>query len=156
MKLDIDKNNFRHRIPRNLRGRDFAVGDLHGCYTLLDTLLKHVGFDKTCDRLFSVGDMIDRGLESVKCFELLTQPWFFAVKGNHEVLAQMAEPGYFMSSIWERNGGGWEEYEAAGYDPSFVIGTFEELPAVMTVESSTGNFHILHAEAVIPADVDWD
>ena len=38
-------------IPKNIKGRDFVVGDIHGHYDLLKTELKTVGFDKQKDRL---------------------------------------------------------------------------------------------------------
>lgn len=36
----------------NTTGRDFIVGDLHGCRGMLDTLLEYAGFDASQDRLF--------------------------------------------------------------------------------------------------------
>lgn len=72
------------RLPRNKYGRDFAVGDIHGCYSLLERALQAVGFNPDIDRLFSVGDLIDRGPESKEAFEFLKQSWFYAVRGNHE------------------------------------------------------------------------
>lgn len=40
-----------HHSP-NTQGRDFIVGDLHGCRAVLDALLAHVGFDGSRDKLF--------------------------------------------------------------------------------------------------------
>ena len=51
------------KVPRNALGRDFAVGDVHGCFTRLQQGLDQLGFDPTRDRLFSVGDLVDRGPE---------------------------------------------------------------------------------------------
>ena len=62
----------------------FVVGDLHGCYTLLMNELEKVSFDPAHDLLISVGDLVDRGAENVECLELITMPWFRAVRGNHE------------------------------------------------------------------------
>ncbi|MEN4503480.1 metallophosphoesterase, partial [Enterobacter hormaechei subsp. xiangfangensis] len=62
----------------------FVVGDLHGCYTLLMNELEKVSFDPAHDLLISVGDLVDRGAENVECMELITMPWFRAVRGNHE------------------------------------------------------------------------
>ncbi len=42
------------------RGKLYAVGDLHGCYTLLMNRLKEIGFDFDNDLLISVGDLVDR------------------------------------------------------------------------------------------------
>jgi len=49
------------RHPCNHQGRDFVIGDLHGCLPLLHRLLDHVRFDPAGDRVFSTGDLIDRG-----------------------------------------------------------------------------------------------
>lgn len=71
-------------LPSNQIGRDFVVGDLHGCFDLLDRLLDHVRFDPACDRLFSVGDLIDRGPDSLRSLGFLGAPWFYAMKGTRE------------------------------------------------------------------------
>ena len=76
-------------IPKNIKGRDFVVGDIHGHYDLLKTELKTVGFDKQKDRLFSVGDIIDRGPKSEECLTLLDQPWFFMVLDDPDSKASM-------------------------------------------------------------------
>ena len=78
--------SFLKKVPANIDGRDFVVGDLHGCYDELFALLKHVKFDYKNDRVFSTGDLIDRGPKSEECLQLLSKPWFFSVLGNHEDL----------------------------------------------------------------------
>lgn len=78
--------NFIKTVPPNVEGRDFVVGDLHGCFDELAKLLVHVRFDPVKDRLFSTGDLIDRGPRSKDCMSLLTKKWFYAVLGNHEDL----------------------------------------------------------------------
>lgn len=77
---------FIKTIPPNVEGSDFVVGDLHGCYDQLTKLLQHVNFDPIKDRLFSTGDLIDRGPQSEECLSLLKKQWFHAVLGNHEDL----------------------------------------------------------------------
>lgn len=75
---------FLKTIPANYEGRDFLIGDLHGCYDELMKLLNYVKFNPQFDRLFSTGDLVDRGPKSVECLSLLSKPWFFSVLGNHE------------------------------------------------------------------------
>ncbi len=77
---------FIQNVPANVDGRDFVVGDLHGCFDELAKLLKYVNFDPKKDRLFSTGDLIDRGPKPEECLELLNKPWFYSVLGNHEDL----------------------------------------------------------------------
>lgn len=80
--------------PANLRGRDFIVGDLHGMRDALYRALDRVRFDTGRDRLFGVGDQVDRGPDSLGCLELLNEPWFDGTLGNHErmLLAHLGQP----------------------------------------------------------------
>lgn len=71
-------------LPENDKGRDFVVADIHGCFDLFEKALKAVGFDPDKDRVFAIGDLIDRGPQSDKCIEYLDKPWFHAIRGNHE------------------------------------------------------------------------
>ena len=45
--------------------RTFAVGDLHGCLDPLRRLLDRIGFDPGADRLLFVGDIVNRGPDSL-------------------------------------------------------------------------------------------
>ena len=92
----------------NTAGRDFVVGDIHGCFQMLDALLERIEFDRGCDRLFSVGDLIDRGPQSERAAEFIDAPWFHAVRGNHEqmMLDAVAEGGD-AQWLWQMNGGEW-------------------------------------------------
>ena len=42
------------RVARNRLGRDFVIGDVHGCFRTLEQCLAAVRFDPERDRLFSV------------------------------------------------------------------------------------------------------
>lgn len=84
----------------------FVVGDIHGCLNLLNLALQAQGFSANQDLLVSVGDLIDRGEDSVACLSLIEQPWFAAVRGNHEQMAIDALHGRSVDR-WLRNGGDW-------------------------------------------------
>ncbi len=58
----------------------WLVGDLHGCFALLMSHLRQLKFDPWQDLLISVGDLIDRGPQSVECLGLLGYRWFRAVR----------------------------------------------------------------------------
>ena len=72
------------RFERNRIGRDFAVGDIHGCFTALQIALDAIGFSPETDRLFCAGDLVDRGPGSHLVVDWLDKPWFFSTRGNHE------------------------------------------------------------------------
>jgi serine/threonine protein phosphatase 1 len=69
------------RYSLNTLGRDLVVGDVHGCFSLLDAALKGLEFDPMRDRLFSVGD---RGRESPAVLDAVRRHQIKAVRGNHE------------------------------------------------------------------------
>ena len=137
----------------NTRGRDFIVGDLHGCRSMLDALLRHVGFDTATDRLFSVGDLVDRGPDSEGCLELLEHSWFHAVLGNHDamllawILGKTRDPRQQMYEYAFTHNKGWK------WTKTFVRGTkflplLESLPLVRVIGKDAGpmRFHVAHAE----------
>lgn len=96
--------------PSNPTGRDFIVGDIHGQYDLLRSLLSTTQFNSDQDRLFSVGDLVDRGDQSAQALDFLVQPWFFAIRGNHEDMllhAAAHEHDFAYQQWWQNAGGGW-------------------------------------------------
>ena len=135
------------RLASNVAGRDFVMGDLHGEIMQLRQALDRVSFNPICDRLFSVGDLIDRGPHSLECLRLLNEPWFFPVKGNHEAMMIFyllsGEGGYWMS-----NSGTW--YLALSEaEQSEVLGLTHQalqLPYVYVVGSGEQRFQVVHAE----------
>lgn len=99
-------------LAANTRGRDFILADLHGCFDELQQAMAEVEFDPTVDRMLSVGDLIDRGENSLECLQLLQEGWFFSVQGNHENMmlgGLKAGPGSDPWRGWMQNGGEWYE-----------------------------------------------
>ncbi|MDY6891081.1 MAG: metallophosphoesterase [Pseudomonadota bacterium] len=99
--------NMIQRVAANRHGRDFVVGDIHGWYEPLMAELEAVCFDPALDRLFSVGDLINRGPDSERCLLLTEEPWFFAVRGNHEQILfnWLRQPDGVDVEMWLRYGG---------------------------------------------------
>jgi len=144
-------------FPVNDVGRDFVVGDIHGHFDVLERELWAIGFNASCDRLFSVGDLIDRGPFSCRCLEFLNEPWFHAVSGNHE---QMAIEYYFGSidqDIYRRNGGQWfidlaPNSRSRSKQEKYVL-AFSGLPTIIDVQTDRGLIGIVHAQCPTAA---WD
>ncbi|WP_042269827.1 metallophosphoesterase [Paraburkholderia heleia] len=131
----------------NLAGRDFVVGDLHGCVEALRYLLREVEFDTSRDRLFSVGDLVDRG-EREQCEQalaLLDKPWFYAVLGNHEdALCAVAE-GRMPRNRWYGIGGGWAQ-SVPDAELVHYAQRLRQLPLARVVGEGEKRFNIIHAE----------
>lgn len=132
------------RYERNTAGRDLIVGDIHGHFTRLHRALDAVGFDPAKDRLFSVGDLVDRGPESEDCLDWLAKPWFFAVRGNHEEMAVDWANGLGDKRNYVANGGAWNVSNPRAHQRLFAD-TFEALPVALEIETDTGPVGVVHA-----------
>ena len=65
----------------------YAVGDIQGCYTEFVDLLSAVSFDPARDRLWLLGDLVNRGPDSLKVMELVMSldGRTITVLGNHDL-----------------------------------------------------------------------
>lgn len=138
------------RFEENLYGRDYVVGDIHGCFSKLEQKLEAIGFDPAFDRLFSVGDLTDRGPESENALDWLIKPWFHAVRGNHEQMLidawkESNEYSGIASGNLFINGGQWY-FGLPSAEQRMFHDFFDELPFGIEVETDKGLVGIVHAE----------
>jgi len=79
---------------------NYVVGDIQGCYDPLQRLLDKVRFDASGDRLWCVGDMVNRGPQSLSTLRLLKSlgPAFTGVLGNHDLHFLALACGAFTGS----------------------------------------------------------
>jgi len=163
---------------QNKKGRDFVCGDIHGCFGLLEKKLLEANFNPQLDRLFSVGDIIDRGTNSQAALHFLKQNWFHCIRGNHEQMLLdwcTENTPAFRNDAFRfhmNNGGIWvadylgvhiqklaedillvepivDRYPAL----SHWIDAIEKLPFAIEIKSAGKKFGIVHAE--IPMQVKW-
>lgn len=83
----IDHSPYAHIIckPANTLGCDKIIGDVHGNVRCLEAVLKTLSEH---DRLFIVGDLVDKGDHNVEVIDLLlhNRDRVFSIRGNHEDL----------------------------------------------------------------------
>jgi hypothetical protein len=73
-------------VNKNATGRDYIVGDIHGHLDQLDRQLKKITFNPSHDRLFCLGDLVDRGPHSKSLLARIDQKTYFSTLGNHEAM----------------------------------------------------------------------
>lgn len=144
------KPSYVKHFAANVTGRDFAVGDIHGCFSALERALLDIGFDDEKDRLFSVGDLVDRGPESERALEWIGKPWFHAVQGNHEDMAiRYVTPGQRDAAHYMMNGGAWLIGMTPAEQQKYAI-ELARLPYAIEVQTADGLVGIVHADASDP------
>lgn len=144
--LNYMNNKLKH-LEANTLGRDFVIGDIHGCFDEVHALLKSVDFNTTIDRLISVGDLIDRGPQSMECIDLVYLDWFHAVRGNHEdlMINSILHDSETSLRCWVSNGGLW--YTGYHETELHIAATrLNELPYVITVGDGPNRFNVVHAD----------
>lgn len=145
-------------VSRNAHGRDFIVGDIHGAFDLVAYAMDLVSFNPQRDRLFSVGDLVDRGENSALALDFLRQPYFHAVRGNHEQhlldLYAFGEPDdSTLQAKANQFGMEWWLRLSAEERANF-LNALSELPVVIELQTARGMVGILHAD--VPREMDWE
>ncbi|HCF5995817.1 metallophosphoesterase [Pseudomonas aeruginosa] len=138
------------RFERNTAGRDFAVGDIHGHFTLLQQALDTAGFNPAVDRLFSVGDLIDRGPECEDVIKWLNKPWFHPVRGNHDDYVCRYDTCEIGN--WMINGGSWFVGLPSLEQENYAV-MFRDIPIGIEIDTSAGLIGLIHADCVFDS---WD
>ena len=132
----IEGENWRHV---------WVVSDIHGCYQWLMDALKRRHFNPYEDLLISVGDIIDRGPDCVKCLQLMDEKWFRAVRGNHEQMALDAiENNDF--ALWMSNGGIWFSALEDKRNALRLLNACRDLPHIIEITCANGLNVIAHAD----------
>lgn len=141
------------RFSINHQGRDFIVGDIHGCFDALNAELTRLRFAPDRDRLFAIGDLIDRGPGSDKVLSWLNQAWFHSCLGNHEEMILTVAPDSEEGRNWYQSYGGdwWLGLDAVSRRT--VLAAFADLPLAIELETAHGRVGLVHAD--IPKGMSW-
>lgn len=147
----VERRHSHMKVEANVKGRDFVCGDIHGCYDLMMQKLEEVSFDVSCDRLFALGDIIDRGPDSLKCLRLVREEWFYSLLGNHEDMALNFVIEQQGREFWYRWGGMWHSRLTSPKDKQEVTSLCYDhvalLPHSITIEDGAGGaIGLVHAE----------
>lgn len=128
--------------------RCFIVGDIHGDWHSLQTVLSTVQFDLAQDVLVSVGDLIDRHEGSLKVANwMLTQENIHVVCGNHEKFfldyIRQPETGFYYKS--SSTGGWWVDLHNEADLLALAKLMKEKLSMAITIRQGDKKVGVTHA-----------
>lgn len=134
----------------------YAVSDLHGCYSQWKQIQS---FCKENDRIFVLGDCIDRGPEGFDTLKsVMRDPRTTLIRGNHEqmmadTLTEERDYGYsdYWMWIWFNNGGkttydAWQE-DGRKFD---WISTINYLPLWAKYTNTQGQEIVMNHSGITP------
>ena len=116
--------------------KTLVIGDIHGCLSTLKALIAKAG---PVSQIISVGDLIDRGPDSLGVIKYCIENNIQVCLGNHELLALEALTRYLgpdypfkrmdlLDSDWIANGGRRVFDDASEEDLQFMVDYFQTLP----------------------------
>ena len=124
--------------------RQIVIGDVHGHYDTLITLLDSIS-PTSEDEIYFLGDLIDRGPNSAQVVDLVMRNQYQCLRGNHEeMLLDVVGSGEVSIELyqgWLYSGG---HATVASYDnkiPQEHIDWIKSLPLYLDL----GNFWLVHA-----------
>ena len=133
---------FPTALPQS--SRRIVVGDVHGHYTALQTLLTAIAPGAN-DAVYFIGDLIDRGPDSAKVVELVLENKFHCLLGNHEQMMLDAVGGGQVSpqllQSWLYTGGLATLTSYNHHIPSQHINWLQSLPLYLDL----GDVWLVHA-----------
>ena len=138
---------FSRTVEINQAGRDLVVGDVHGCFRTLERALSELAFDPSSDRLFGVGDLVNRGPHSEDALPWLESRFHAVTMGNHErpirdwFRAKLLG-GRPRSLPWLR------KIPSDHYQRWFDA--LDAMPLALTIETSHGAVGVIHAQVPDP------
>ncbi|MCY4453100.1 MAG: metallophosphoesterase [Immundisolibacterales bacterium] len=143
-------STFARTVDINQAGRDLVVGDVHGCFRTLDRALSELEFDPSSDRLFGVGDLVNRGPHSEEALTWLESRFDAVTMGNHErpVLDWMLAK---VLGSRERAQGWLRKVNRVDYERWYAA--LLNMPLALTIETPYGAVGVIHAQ--VP-DPNWD
>lgn len=127
----------------------YVTSDIHGEYDLFLKLLKEISFNPAEDKLYILGDVIDRGKKPIEILRYIVdnQNSIILLKGNHE--AMMIDAVNFNDyGNWFYNGGRivYDQYIKLPQDEQNKLFKFiDDLPVIHQLDIDNKKYILSHA-----------
>ena len=129
-------------------GMTYVMSDLHGHYEWFKQMLELIHF-KEEDKLYVIGDIIDKGEDSASLFiELIGDDRITCLLGNHEkMLLDVLKPGS-DDSLWLMNDG-WntiKQFNKIGLDYTNMEKYIKKFPVEMFITVNNKRYCLVHGK----------
>ncbi len=150
--MPSNKNGCLWKISHNFDGRDYVVGDVHGHLGQLKIQLENLNFDPSVDRLFFLGDIVDRGPDSLAMIDLIDHSTYISVLGNHEAMLIAGFEDSTCVQMHCSNGGDWF-YKLPTSEQQVIVDKVRSWPWAIEIDVGDARVGLVHAD--VP-DGNWD
>lgn len=135
------------------------MSDIHGQYEAYLDILEQISFENFSkrDKLYILGDVIDRGLDSIKILQHIksNQDKISLLMGNHELMMVESYPFPKMkllysekAKLWTRNGGEttYAEFsELSRNEQGEILDFLRNLPYHKIIQVNNQKYYLVHA-----------
>jgi serine/threonine protein phosphatase 1 len=141
-------------IDLSARRRVFAAGDIHGSFHLLEAELAKVGYDPQQDGLVFVGDLVDRGPDSMEALKWIDREDVRRTRGNHEDIAAMVVDRSADLRWALKCGAKWLIREKDHAKQAEISRRLNDAPVALTIRTPGGyTVGVTHADC--PSEWEW-
>lgn len=116
--------------------RTICISDIHGCIDEFEELLKKISYNKKSDRIILLGDLIDRGPDSLAVVQKARQMNLECVMGNHE---------YKFLKWYRSSGSRADVYDKKDYYSEFMNEDINYISNMPTYIKLDNNVVVVHA-----------
>jgi serine/threonine protein phosphatase 1 len=124
----------------NAIGSDFVISDVHGGIKSLEYQLKRHNYNKETDRLFFVGDLINKGKNSNEVIDFVIEHNGHSVLGNHENYLRHACENNINDAMLN-----WF-YHLHSEQQSKIMQLIQSMPLGITIDTTDGLVGVVHAD----------
>ncbi len=151
MVILVPKISAHRFVSKNPAGTDWLCGDLHGQYCALQRALTGAAFNPAQDRLFLLGDVVDRGPKSKELLNwVLATDYVQSVMGNHELMFVASSFDFRYREKHRLIGGEWVDKIDFFEYRKLTAQCVKQMPLTITLACERGNLGLVHAQS--PAD----
>ncbi len=155
--IKVKKEDMNKNKRNKSNSRTYVCSDLHGQYSTYEEIIKKL---KNTDKLYVLGDVIDRGPDGIKILQDIMKNkekgQIEFIVGNHEIM--MMKSLFFNdkkeSENWEQNNGGdvtKQAFERLTQDEQNKIKEFIlDSYVYKNININSQQIHMVHAKAIQP------